>query len=102
MAKRASVNPNAVAPVPVPVPAPAPPSPEALDALPVTLTIELGRARIALDHALGIGEQSLIELDKAVGEPVDVLLNGRPFARAEVVTVGEYFGVRLTEIVRPA
>ena len=46
-------------------------------------------------------EQSLIELDKSVGDPVDLLVNGELFARGEVVTVSENFGVRITELVNP-
>ena len=66
----------------------------------VELSVELGRQRLTLDAALGLGDQSLIELDKVIGEPVDIRLNGKLFARGEVVTVSENFGVRLLEIVR--
>ena len=66
----------------------------------VEISVELGRQRLTLDSALELGEQSLIELDRVVGEPVDVRLNGKLFARGEVVTVSENFGVRLNEIVR--
>jgi flagellar motor switch protein FliN/FliY len=70
-----------------------------LDDVSLTVSVELGRSRITLDKALGIGEQSLIEFDKHVGEPVNIFLNGTLHARGEVVTVNENFGVRLTEIV---
>jgi flagellar motor switch protein FliN/FliY len=70
-----------------------------LEEVEVTLAIELGRHTFTLDEALACGEQSLIELDKNVGDPVDVLINGKLFARGEVVTVSENFGIRLTEIV---
>ncbi|MGY8826653.1 MAG: flagellar motor switch protein FliN [Candidatus Latescibacterota bacterium] len=70
-----------------------------LDDMPLTLSAELGRASKTLDDALKIGEQSLIELDKRVGDPVDIKLNGKLYARGEVVTVSENFGVRITEIV---
>ena len=46
-----------------------------------------------------LGEQSLVELDKQVGDPVDILVNNKLFARGEVVTVSENFGVRITELV---
>ncbi len=75
------------------------PSGDYLDDTPMRLSVEVGRSSITLDEALQIGEQSLIELGKEVGDSVDVLLNGRPFARGEVVTVGAHFGVRITEIV---
>jgi len=61
----------------------------------------LGGTSITLDQLTELGEQSVVDLDRSVDEPIDVLVNGRLFARGEVVTVGEYFGVRLTEIVRP-
>ena len=67
----------------------------------MTLTVELGRTRETLDTALEYGDQSLVELDKTVADPVDILINGELFARGEVVTVGENFGVRVTEIVQP-
>ncbi len=70
-----------------------------VDDLDVEVAIELGRRRLTLDEALALGEQSLLPLDRAVGEPVDLCLNGRVFARGEVVTVGEYFAVRLTEVL---
>lgn len=65
----------------------------------VTVSVEIGRSRITLDRALDMGEQSLMELDRNVGDPVDVRLNGKLVARGEVVTVNENFGVRLTEIL---
>ena len=65
----------------------------------LNVAIELGRTRQTLEHVLNMGEQSLVELDKQVGDPVDVLVNGKIFARGEVVTVSENFGVRITELV---
>jgi flagellar motor switch protein FliN len=72
---------------------------EQLQDMDVEISIELGRSRLTLDGALQLGEQSLIDLDRALGEPVDVRLNGKLFARGEVVTVNENFGVRLTQII---
>ena len=69
--------------------------------VPLTVTIELGRTRMILQDVMELGEQSLVELEKSVGEPVDVRVNGRLFARGEVVTVSENFGVRITELVAP-
>jgi len=65
----------------------------------VEVSVELGRHTLTLDQALHLGEHSMVELDKMVGEPVEVKLNGKPFARGQVVTVNENFGVRLTEII---
>lgn len=64
-------------------------------------TFVLGRTSMTLDQLTELGEQSSVPLDGGVGQPAEVLVNGRLFARGEVITVGEYFGVRLTEIVRP-
>jgi flagellar motor switch protein FliN/FliY len=68
--------------------------------LAVTVSVELGRAWRTLEELLAMGEQSLIELDRAVGAPTEVYVNGRLFARGDVVTVSANFGVRITEIVR--
>ena len=65
------------------------------------VTIELGRSKKTVQEVLDLSEQSLIELDRTVGEPVNVMVNGRLFARGEVVTVSENFGVRITELVSP-
>lgn len=87
-----------------PSPAALPPAADSasLDETPLTLTAELGRSRMTLDRALQVSDQSLIELDKTVGDPVDIRINGRLYARGEVVTVSENFGVRITEIVDPS
>ena len=65
----------------------------------LSVSIELGRTRETLENVMRLGEQSLVELDKQVGDPVDILVNGKLFARGEVVTVAENFGVRITEIM---
>ena len=65
----------------------------------LSVSIELGRTRETLENVMHLGEQSLVELDKQVGDPVDILVNGKLFARGEVVTVAENFGVRITEIM---
>jgi flagellar motor switch protein FliN/FliY len=65
----------------------------------LNVTIELGRTKHTLEQVLNLGEQSLVELDKQVGDPIDILVNGKIFARGEVVTVSENFGVRITELV---
>ena len=74
---------------------------ELLDDTRMTLTVELGGARETIETALEFTDQSLVELDKTVGEPVDLLVNGMLFGRGEVVTVNEQFGVRVTEVVQP-
>ena len=65
----------------------------------LSVTVELGRTKQTLEQVQNLGEQSLVELDKQVGDPIDILVNGKIFARGEVVTVSENFGVRITELV---
>ncbi len=69
--------------------------------VPLAVSVELGRVRMTVRELLALGAGSVIELAKAAGEPLDVLINGRPVARGEAVMVNEKFGVRLTEIVSP-
>jgi len=65
----------------------------------MTLTVELGRTTKLVKDILGLGEGSIIELDKLAGEPVDLLVNGKLIAKGEVVVIDENFGVRVTDIV---
>ena len=65
----------------------------------LSVTVELGSTKQTLEQVHNLGEQSLVELDKQVGDPIDILVNGKIFARGEVVTVSENFGVRITELV---
>ncbi len=67
----------------------------------LALTVELGRTQMLVKDILGLGEGSIIELDKLAGEPVDLLVNGKLIARGEVVVIDENFGVRVTDIVSP-
>ena len=68
----------------------------------MAVSIVLGEANVALSRTLEWAEGSLIEVEKEAGQLVDVLVNGDLCFRGEVVTVGEYFGVRITEIVSNA
>ena len=63
------------------------------------LTVELGRTKWKIKEILGMGQGTIIELDKLAGEPVDILVNNNLIARGEVVVIDEKFGVRVTEIV---
>ncbi|KLI51866.1 flagellar motor switch protein FliN [Brachyspira hyodysenteriae] len=65
----------------------------------INVTVELGRARLSIREILGLGEGSIIELQKLAGEPVDLLVNGKLIAKGEVVVIDECFGVRVTDIV---
>ena len=69
--------------------------------IPLTVTCELGRSRMLINDLLQLGQGSVIELTKLVGEPLEVLINEKLVARGEVVVVNEKFGVRLTDIVTP-
>jgi flagellar motor switch protein FliN/FliY len=63
------------------------------------MTVELGRTERTIKNILGMGEGTIIELDKLAGEPVDILVNHKPIAKGEVVVIDENFGVRVTEIL---
>lgn len=67
----------------------------------VKLTVEIGSTQLTLRELLALGESSVIELDRQANELLDVFVNGTLIGRGEVVTVGERFGVRMTELVNP-
>ncbi|MGE3296904.1 MAG: flagellar motor switch protein FliN [Porticoccaceae bacterium] len=70
--------------------------------IPVTLSIELGRTRIAIRNLLQLNQGSVVELDRLAGAPMDVLVNGTLIAHGEVVVVNEKFGIRMTDVISPA
>ena len=65
------------------------------------MTVELGRTKRSIKDILGMGEGTIIELDKLAGEPVDILVKHKQIAKGEVVVIDENFGVRVTEILSP-
>ena len=69
--------------------------------IPLTVAVELGRSKMLINDLLQLGQGSVIELTKLVGEPLEVLVNEKLIARGEVVVVNEKFGVRLTDSVSP-
>lgn len=69
--------------------------------IPITLTVEVGQARMSIGRLLALGQGAVVELDRVAGEPLDVLANGTLVARGEVVVVEDKFGIRLTEVVSP-
>jgi len=69
--------------------------------IPVQLTVELGRTKIAIRNLLQLAQGSVIELDRLAGEPMDVLVNGCLIAQGELVVVDDKFGIRLTEVIAP-
>jgi flagellar motor switch protein FliN len=71
---------------------------ERLNDVMVELTVEVGRTRMTLGQALALGPGSVVTLDRLADKPVDLLVNGRPIARGEVVVIDEEFGLRITEV----
>ncbi|MGK5081699.1 flagellar motor switch protein FliN [Bdellovibrionota bacterium FG-1] len=69
--------------------------------IPLKVTVELGRSRMAIREILQLAQGSVVELSKFAGEPLEVLVNEKLIARGEVVVVNEKFGVRLTDILSP-
>jgi flagellar motor switch protein FliN/FliY len=72
---------------------------ERLHDVPVELAVEIGRTRMTIGETLALGPGSIITLNRLAGEPVDLLVNGKPIARGEVVVIDEEFGLRVTEVV---
>jgi flagellar motor switch protein FliN/FliY len=67
--------------------------------IPLEIRVELGRVKMLVKDVVDLGTGSIVEIDKAAGEPVDVMVNGRLVARGEVVVIEDNFGVRITEIL---
>ncbi len=70
-----------------------------LSAVPVDLTVEMGRTRMTVGETLELRQGSIITLNRMAGEPVDLLVNGTAIARGEVVVIDEQFGLRVTEVL---
>ena len=67
--------------------------------VPVELAVEIGRTQMTIGETLSLGPGSIVTLNRLAGEPVDLLVNGTPIARGEVVVIDEEFGLRITEVV---
>ena len=67
----------------------------------VSMTVEVGSTQITLHDLLHLNEGSVVELDRMAGDPLDILVNGTPIAKGEVVVLGEKFGIRFGDIVDP-
>ena len=86
------------------VPAAAGPSPDLgeidflLD-IPLQLTVEIGRSKLLIKDLLNVELESIIELRKKIGTPMDVLINDKQVARGEIIVQNEKFGLKITEIV---
>lgn len=72
-----------------------------LENIGVRLSVEVGRTELTIRDLLRLSEGSVIELDRLAGDPLDVLVNGTPIAKGEVVMVGERFGIRFGQIIDP-
>ena len=83
----------------MPVPPKGPASLETLFDVSKPVSIEIGRARMTVEEILQLGTGSVIQLDRAVGEPVDIYVSDSKLAQGEVVVVGEHFGVRITRVL---
>ncbi|WP_426287064.1 flagellar motor switch protein FliN [Luteibacter sp. E-22] len=70
--------------------------------VPVTMAMEVGRTKISIRNLLQLNQGSVVELDRAAGEPLDVFVNGTLVAHGEVVVINEKFGIRLTDVISPA
>jgi len=70
-----------------------------LAAVPVDLSVEMGRTRMTVGQTLELRPGSIITLNRMAGEPVDLLVNGAAIARGEVVVIDEQFGLRVTEVI---
>jgi flagellar motor switch protein FliN/FliY len=67
--------------------------------VPVEVTVEIGRRTMKIGELLRLGPGSVLELDRAAGEPLDILVNDRRIARGEAVVVGDRYGIRITEVL---
>ena len=72
---------------------------ERLYDVPVELAVEIGRTHMTIRETLSLGPGSIVTLNRLAGEPVDLLVNGKPIARGEVVVIDGEFGLRVTEVV---
>ncbi|MCX8601760.1 flagellar motor switch protein FliN [Gilliamella sp. B2923] len=70
--------------------------------IPVNLSVELGRTKMAIKDLLNLTQGSVIALDGLAGEPLDILINGYLIAQGEIVVVGDNYGVRITDIITPS
>ena len=82
----------------VPAAAPRRDLPAMMRKIPVTLTLEVGSARISLQELMAIGPDSVVELDVLAGEPLVIKVNGTAIGRAEVVVAGENYGLKVIDL----
>lgn len=81
-----------------PAPQPTRSLPQMMRRIPVTLTLEVGTARISLQELMAIGPDSVVPLDTLAGEPLVIRVNGAPIGRAEVVVAGDQYGLKVIDL----
>jgi flagellar motor switch protein FliN/FliY len=69
--------------------------------IPVEISVEIGRTKMAIGELLSLSKGSIIELDKVAGESVDIYVNGKLLGKGEIVVVNERLGVRIMDIATP-
>lgn len=75
---------------------------ELLNNIPVTISVEVGRASLKIKDLMRLTQGSVVELERLAGEPLDLLVNNTLVAQGEVVLVNERYGIRLTQVIPPA
>lgn len=70
--------------------------------IPISMSVELGRTKMAIKDLLNLTQGSIIALEGLAGEPLDILINGYLIAQGEIVVVGDNYGVRITDIITPS
>lgn len=70
-----------------------------LGEVPLEMSVEIGRTQMTVGETLDLRAGSIVTLDRLAGEPVDLLVNGTPIARGEVVVIDEQFGLRITDVL---
>lgn len=69
--------------------------------IPLELSVEFGKVKIVINDLIQLGQGSIVELDKSVGDPLEIYINGKLIARGEVIVVDDKFGIRVTDIISP-
>lgn len=73
--------------------------PQVLQNIPVTISVEVGRASLKIRDLVELAQGSVVQLDRAAGEPLDLLVNNTLVAKGEIVVVGDRYGIKLTSVV---
>ena len=69
--------------------------------IPLDINVELGKVKMPINELLQLGQGSIIELSKAVGEPLDIYVNNKLIAKGEVVILDDHYGIRVADIINP-